>query len=120
MRPRKIRHYDLAEDLLNVFSKVRDEMKAEERCNQYQIAEKVKTYFSLIGSNIVSSNGHFHSFSEVKRLEGLAIEQQRKAVEHFGITSTSAWNLALYIREASPAAIVQMVKRTKSRLQVQN
>lgn len=106
MRPRKL-NAETEELLLMMFDKVKSDMRG--RSNQFQVAEKLRSHFRVEGEwNITSleeAKRRWASLEAVARYFGLP---------HYLFTNGQDGGLSGYIRSATPAAIVQMVKRKKS------
>lgn len=107
MRPRKL---DIeTEDLLvMMFDKVKSDIGG--RSNQFQVAEKLRSHFRAKGDD------HTTSLEEAKR-RWAALEAVAKyfGLPYYLFTNGQDGGLSWYIRSATPAAIVQMVKRRKFR-----
>lgn len=104
MRPRKLDLY-YENILVMLFDKVRQEM--EGRFNQFQVAERLKSYFS---------NPYYHENLQSAIQGDKLIES---TATYFGLRNTEAHNIENYIRPATPAAIVQMVKRIKANVKTE-
>lgn len=84
------------------------------RSNQFQVAEKLMSHF------LVEGDEHATSLEEAKR-RWTSLEAVAKyfGLPHYLFTNGLDGGLRWYIRSATPAAIVQMVKRIKFRYKTQ-
>jgi hypothetical protein len=107
VRPRKL-DTEREDLLVAMFDKVKSDMRG--RSNQFQVAEKLKSHFRVAGAeqaySLEEANRRWASLEAVAEYFGLP---------HYLFTNGLDSGLHLYIRWATPAAIVQMVKRIKFR-----
>lgn len=106
MRPRKL-DTEMEDLLIMMFDKVKSNMG--DRSNQFQVAEKLRSHFRVEGeaytTSLEEAKRRWASLEAVARYFGLP---------NYLFTNGLDGGLSSYIRSATPAAIVQMVKRKKS------
>lgn len=108
MRPRKL-NQATAIVLLKVYEKVKVDLKSAKTCNQFQVATKLKNLFY----EMRGSDENYQQFKDVYQQALLSHETHRQLSKYFNLAKSDIWNVANYITTATPAAIVQMVKREK-------
>lgn len=95
-----------------MFDKVRCDMRG--RSNQFQVATKLISYFRMEG------DWHAYSLEEAdRRLASLEAMARYFGLPYYLFTNGLDDGLRWYIAGASPAALVQIVKRIKSRYKTQ-
>jgi hypothetical protein len=102
MRPTKLSHWE-TELLVTAYDKERARLKKQKNCNQFYIANQLKKLFN-------PELGYRENYRKAKAAE---VENFEKLVLYFKSYNSIADSLSYYLYEASPAAIVQMVKRIK-------
>lgn len=95
-------HLDLV--LLKIYQQATSHFKAQKNCNQFYIASKIKKEFDLFGYGL--NNESLKKDDELKNL-----------ANKYGLSTYDIHNISGYIQRATPAAIVQMVKRIKKQVQ---
>lgn len=129
MRPKKLYSVEQEQLLVIIYNKVRTELKKEKNCNQFYIANHLKKLFSLEIDWDSLSGGkqdtwyeHPKMYREERRAARLKAGTIREGHEeklalYFEADKNEISNISDYIGVATPAAIVQMVKRIKKQVQ---
>ena len=107
MRPRKLDpYYD--DVLVMMFNKVKGDL--EGRSNQFQVASKLISYFPDF-----YFSRHITSFEEEKRQQAFWASVE----SYFELDYGDVQGVAYYLGQATPAAVVQMIKRIRFRYKTQ-
>src|SRR5450830_1262369 len=126
MRPKKLYWPEQEKLLVSMYDKVRAQQKKEKNCNQFYIATRLKklfdcevnhelaSKFALMDWNqILSLGSTYHDYHMERHKK--EDENKNKLAVYFECEIWEIHNVEGYIYQATPAAIVQMVKRIKNR-----